>query len=313
MTSHVKPAGGTELMCDGLVRHCGESWDRLINIIVSGANPSVIDPTRINVLWQHLMPDDAVTSGMADPDLISSIDQFIYVSEWQMARFAEAYPMAGDGGMVMLNAIDPIEFKPKPPGPPRLIYTSTPFRGLEILLDAFDLMRHDDAELTVYSSDIIYGTSFALSAGDAHKRLFDRCRSHPRIDYRGYAPNPEVRAAVGSAHIFAYPSCFVETSCLSAIEAGAAGCRIVTTNLGALPETCGPFATYVPYGHDHADLARRYAAALDDAVSSYNPNGRAWRLQSDWFNDRYGWQGRARQWESLFDRLTDGAWRTAHQ
>ena len=48
-------------------------------------------------------------------------------------------------------------------------------------------------------------------------------------------------------HIFAYPSIWHETSCIAAIEAMAAGCEIVTTNLGALYETCSPFGRFINF------------------------------------------------------------------
>jgi glycosyltransferase involved in cell wall biosynthesis len=47
--------------------------------------------------------------------------------------------------------------------------------------------------------------------------------------------------------IFAYPSIWEETFCISAVEAMAAGLYMFTTNYGALYETCAEFPVYIPY------------------------------------------------------------------
>ena len=59
-------------------------------------------------------------------------------------------------------------------------------------------------------------------------------------------------------HICAYPSCWIETSCLAAIEAMAAGCEVVSTNLGALYETCSPFGTFVGFDRNWDNLEKRF-------------------------------------------------------
>ena len=74
-------------------------------------------------------------------------------------------------------------------------------------------------------------------------------------------------------HIFAYPSIWPETSCVAAIEAMAAGCETVTTNLGALYETCSPFGTFVNFDRNLDSLEKRdgiWAITHRHAVYDWN-------------------------------------------
>ena len=46
-----------------------------------------------------------------------------------------------------------------------------------------------------------------------------------------YVENKKIITLLKKMHIFAFPSIWTETSCISAIESMAAGCQVVTTNL----------------------------------------------------------------------------------
>jgi glycosyltransferase involved in cell wall biosynthesis len=58
------------------------------------------------------------------------------------------------------------------------------------------------------------------------------------------------------------PSTFEETFCLAAMESLAAGLVAVTTDLGALYETCAEFPIYVPYLKDKEVLSKQFAGLL---------------------------------------------------
>jgi glycosyltransferase involved in cell wall biosynthesis len=123
------------------------------------------------------------------------------------------------------------------------------------------------------------------------------------VVYKGFALNKAVRKAVQDAHILAYPSIYEETSCLAAIEAGAAGCKIVTTNLGALPETCDKWATFVDYkyGDDLKELSKNYADVLNTEINNFQTTNI--KEQSDWFNNYYSWNNRAEEWNNLIEQI----------
>ena len=183
----------------------------------------------------------------------------------------------------------------------KLIYTSTPWRGLNVLLKAFEIIDRDDIELHIYSSTKIYGDDFDKQTNERYKPLFDKAQSMENVIYHGYGTNDEVRQAVSESHIFAYPCIFEETSCISAIEAGMAGCRIITTNFGALPETCSEFAKYVPFNSDLQELAIDYAYYLNQEIDNIRSIETQSLLedQKKFFNRFYSWESRIPEWEFL--------------
>ena len=291
----MNPRGGSELLYNNLIKYTGSDWKH-INLILSRCDTRLISPDKTNVLWQHLHTDQAAISGMYDKTFIDSIQHFVWVSNWQLQQYQNKFDLSNANNHVIKNAIEPIEFKEKPNGKLRLIYTSMPNRGLEILLDAFPLINRD-VELVIYSSNIIYGKGYYDMIGTTHDHLFNRAKTMKNVSYKGYAMNKAIRLALQQSHILAYPSIFEETSCIAAIEAGAAGCQIVTTNLGTLPETCDKYAKYVE--SDRQNLVERYAEALTETIDNYQNNSYTLKAQSDWFNENYSWENRKKEWSLL--------------
>lgn len=294
----MNPNGGSELLYQNLQKYVGLDLEK-INLILSICNTDLLSTTKPNVLWQHLSYDQQNVVGMNDAKFVQNLDKIVYVSKWQKEKFQTLFNSPIEKSIVIRNAIEPISFIEKPKTEKlKLIYTSTPWRGLEILLDVFELINRDDIELDVYSSTIIYGKNFMPNA---YNWLFHRCKTIKNVNYRGYVTNKAIKKALQTAHIFSYPSIFEETSCLSAIEAGAAGCKLVLSNYGALPETCINYADYVDY-HNTSQLINDYAKLLNDTIDNYWQNNKL-QEQSDWFNEYYGWTNRAEEWKHLIQHL----------
>jgi UDP-glucose:(glucosyl)LPS alpha-1,2-glucosyltransferase len=299
-------AGGTELLRLGLSKHTTID-ERDINIILCNADYSQVKFSKKNILWQHNNYSDDSVAGMSDKSFMKAVDATVYVSHWQYEKFRYLFQVPTENSFIIRNAIEPIEFKEKPKDKIKLIYTSTPFRGLELLLDSFEALGRDDVELDVYSSSIVYGTGYQKHTEGQFDALFKRAANTKGVNYMGYAENSEVKKALQEAHIFAYPSIFEETACLSMIEAGAAGLSMVTTDIGALPETGSMYANMIPIQSDEKTLKQNYTRALNNAIDSY------WEIsvqdklkeQSEFFNKYYNWETRAKQWEQLFDSLED--------
>lgn len=299
----IPPRGGADLMIEGLRRHVDVPEN--INLINSVCDERMIDPDKINVLWQHVPADQEVVAGMRDPYFVRQVDAFVYVSHWQHEKFRYIHQVPLENAVVIKNAIEPIEFVERPvDGKVRLIHTSVPYRGLDVLLDVMELLDRDDVELDVYSSTIIYGSDYAKFEGGKYEPILNRARKMRNVNLIGYAPNEEVRAALQRAHIFAYPCIFEETACLSMIEAGAAGCRLVTTNIGGLPETGSEFATLVPIQASKEALVASYASALNWAIEECRAGFVGDRSQAMFYNQAYAWERRIPAWTKLLSALT---------
>lgn len=302
----MKPMGGSEILYYNLLKYVGTDWQEKINLILSFCFPEQIQSNKINVVWQHLNTNEEVCYGMKDTGFVEAVDYFVFVSHWQFTKFKQEYQVPAYKSVVIRNAVEPIPYVEKTKnGKLKLVYTSTPWRGLDIILKALMILDRDDLELDVFSSTKIYGEHFEKITKGQFDWLFDHARNQKNVNFHEYQPNDIVRNCVQQAHIFPYPSTFEETSCLSAIEAASAGCKILTTNLGALPETCNDWADYIPHGPNREVLANRFAMELEKTVNTYWTDQVQEHLknQSRHYHQYWSWKRRAQEWQDFFNLI----------
>jgi UDP-glucose:(glucosyl)LPS alpha-1,2-glucosyltransferase len=305
----MKPKGGTELLLESLATRLNHEDIKGINLITSICSPDRIKDGFINIVWQHLSYDQPNVQHMLDRRFVDAIDYFVYVSHWQFNRFRERLQIPEYKSTVIKNAIEdyPVVVYPNIDNKIKLIYTSTPWRGLSVLVRAIQILNQlrNDFECDIYSSTKIYGSAFEKAEGAKFEQLFEACRQTDNINYHGYASNKEVRAAVSRSHILAYPSIFEETSCLSAIEALHAGCKVVTTNYGALPETCGDFATYVDFEPNHEMLSQKFAIALSQAIDKIKREDHDYVTQRKHYLKHWTWDTRILEWKTFLNNIKE--------
>ena len=302
----MNPKGGTEILKEQLIAQLPEESLDGINLIGSICHPSLVKEDKINILWQHLSYDQPNVRLMQDRKFVDSIDYFIYVSHWQYNKFREIYKIPEYKSFVIKNATHAFDIVEKQKDNKiKLLYTSTPWRGLAVLIKSIEILNktREDFEVDIYSSTKIYGSKFDENEKDKFEALFDKCKNTPNVNYLGYADNDSVRAAVQRAHIYAYPSIFEETSCLAVIEAMSAGCHVVTTNYGALPETCGEFATMIEFDSSGQNLIERYAETLNSVIDNYKNNlyKDDLEMQIKYYNKNYSWETRIQEWKNFLN------------
>ena len=296
--------GGTELMLEGLHKRLPrELWEKF-NFIMSRVRDEFFDG-RPTILWLQDLALDPEAQHLKDPESRSRFAKIVFNSHWQQHDFFQHLGVPYEDGIVLKNCIEAFDHHDKPKGgKTKLIYFSTPHRGLNILESAVRGLsqRRDDFEVDVYSSFKIYGWE---EKDKAFEELFDKLRELDCVNYHGSVPNEEIRKALTQAHIFAYPSIYEETSCCCAMEAMASGCLAVVPNYGALTETCTDFAWMYNWESDPAVHAEKYAYLLNTAIDSFWEPGlqSVLSMQRTYYNYFYSWEARLPEWIGTLNLL----------
>lgn len=291
--------GGTELVTRGLFERLG---NELEGIQLISSRVREIERGKKRILHLHDLPEDPESRHLSSPLSRDRFDALVFVSHWQMQQYIDKLGIPNNHRcFVINNGFEPIPLIEKPKDKIRLIYTSTPHRGLEILVPVFEHLYEKysgQIELDVFSSFNIYGWP---ERDKPYEQLFERCRNHPGINYHGFQPNSVVREALQKAHIFAYPSMWKETFCLSMVEAMSANCICVHSDLAALPEISARLNVMYRYSDDPNEHAGVFVESLDYAIQRQLSGGTNTAFVKEYTDSSYGWKTTILHWKSLIN------------
>jgi glycosyltransferase involved in cell wall biosynthesis len=265
------------------------------------------------VMWNQHADDQPAIEGLEFTRERKAWSSIAFVSEWQRDQFCNIYWIERNKTRVMRNAISPAFAEAAPARPwfqsgkaPVLVYTSAPYRGLDVLLDAVPLIRSaiSDMRLRVFSGSRLHQ---AASENDPYADLYARCAATEGVDYIGTIPQTELASELSHAAALAYPSTFPETSCIAAMEAMSAGATILTTRSGAMPETTAGFGSMIEPHEDPQRLASEFAQMTIDALAEARrePDLAAERRarQIEFARRNYLWPARAIEWEVYLSEI----------
>jgi glycosyltransferase involved in cell wall biosynthesis/tetratricopeptide (TPR) repeat protein len=261
--------------------------------------------SRVRWLWVHdVMP------GAADAWNIHIAERVLALSEWHAGHMA-------DNGIPRekiwrtRNGIDPERFEaPVIRDPKKVVYATSPARGLDQVLDMWPAIRE---RVPVATLDVLYGfgvwAALAAGSGSAQetKRIDALVARLAEMESLGVTTvgrvnGGEVARRMLGAGVLAYPSwngetAHEDTSCITAMEARAAGLYIVTSPRGALPETCAGRAHMI----DGDARTPEYQAAFVDAVVEAlggDDSGAMRAVVQTEARETLGWDAVADEWET---------------
>lgn len=219
------------------------------------------------------------------------VDAVTCVSRWHKDQVCEVYGFDPEFVQVVPNGVDPELYEgPAIPlheqmfqtsptvssnifadhkGKFFMLYQSRPERGLEHLLHPggiMDRLRDTNAHLLVCTYD--NNPAHMMPYYGLLHRWADAL---PNVTMLGSLTKPQLAALQKSCDLLVYPTEFEEVSCISAMEAMHAGLPMLTSVVGALPETC----QVVDAGVEFVPLEGGKALDVDDPPRVFMSSAKA--------------------------------------
>lgn len=261
--------GGSEEAVINLTKHLAKDWDITVYCNCGKEGDwdgvkyrfywkyNVRDKWDTTIIWRHPKPcdyelncdrvfidlHDVIPSGEFNKKRLEKITKVFVKSNAHRELFPN---IPEDKIAVVPNGIDPDLFKENVEKKPYLILnTSSPDRHLEATLDIFEeLLKNSDK---LWKLAWYYGWGVYDSVHAENKKMKDwKIKQVKRFEALvsqgkaegGYMINhKEVAKKYLESGVFLYPSEFLEIDCISARKAQLAGCKMVTSDFGALKET----------------------------------------------------------------------------
>lgn len=260
---------------------------------------------KIHIAWRHNVKLTNAPTYVWSHDLIFDAmrDMHNYAKILALSPFHKDFiqsmlSIPDDKFIVTRNGIDPKRFEnldhTKQYG--KVVWPNSPDRGLEHAIIAMDIVRKTipGAELHIF-----YGMENLRKYGlkDKAEMLEKLIADRPWVKYRGNVKQDVLAKEMASSEVWIYTACFIESSCITALESLYCKCWPIVKNIGALPNTLAfakekGMAEVLDYdADDHASWAKHIVEAIE--MKKYQ--------DIDLDPNEKSWEGVALDWVKMFD------------
>lgn len=236
------------------------------------------------------------------------VSAYTGVSEFHKKQLQEVYGLNPRSVYVVPNGVDPSLYTAAAQGEDpfledgesgetvRLIYQSRPERGLDHLVRAggiMDRLKHmEHVKLYIFGYD---NTTDQMA--DFYAQLKAAAALLPNVKWVGAVDKAKLARYQTFADLMVYPTEFEEVSCITAMEAMHAGLPLITSKVGALPETCDESGTKLVGLVDGKANEDKFVEKIEELLS---PGGEA-KLAS--MRDRQLAAAERKTWTAAVDAL----------
>ena len=184
-----------------------------------------------------------------------------------------------------------------------MVYSSSPDRGLDVLLACLPRIRKEVPEANVH---VFYGFSnwekaIRLRGRKGEIEWMEAIKSRlddPGVVYRGRVGQAQLAKEMLRAELWAYPTYFTETFAMTAAENMAAGNPIVTSDLAALSTTVGDAGILLKGDARSQEYMDKFTEECIRMLTDRHRWG-VYSMRSIEKAKLYGWEGFADLWLQL--------------
>lgn len=288
--------------------HYNRCKDIRCDVFITSRRPHMMDDehnikAKISLCWVHdIHCGQSLTHVRA-----LRIDKFLALSQWHRSLLLSTYKFVHPSQVITTrNGIDLHRFDVQiERNPHKAIYSSSPDRGLEVAIRNWPKVRESvpDAELHVF-----YGfKTWEIAANSSKdqgqlelishlKMQLEENRKHGVV-FKDRVNQVELAKEFLSAGVWAYPTWFSETSCITAMEAQAAGLRMVTSPIAALNETVGTRGVMISGDWLSEEYQDKWVGAVTEAM--LKPDDEDRKLLQQYAKDNFGWDSLVSDWDEM--------------
>jgi len=289
--------------------HYSKYKNIICDVLVTSRRPRAVDDefnvkAKVTFCWVH----DVGCGSELNHSRALRIDRFLCLSNWHRDFFLNNHKCVHPSQvLVTRNGIDINRFKTNlNRNPHKAVYSSSPDRGMEVAIRIWPKVREKipNAELHIFYGFQTWEVSARSMNDQGQLDLINRLKNmikdhekhgvvnHGRVDQQTLANH------FLSAGVWTYPSFFTETSCITAMEAQAAGLRIVAVPIAALNETVGERGVLVSGYWLDQNFQDKFTEKVIEAMERPESNDRV-DLQNYAF-EHFGWDSLANEWDQMF-------------
>jgi len=264
--------------------------------------------SKVKILWMH-----DVNIGESMYEIKNQPDKIIGLTNWHVRHLMGLYDLPGSQMAVIPNGIETSRFEVNrsndKDGSPKFIWSSSPDRGLDVLLGMWPIIKdkYSDATLDIYYGWEVIDKIIAAHRSQGQVSWLETFKASiiNHLEYLG--PNSGVTEhgrvdqdtlakAMYKANYWGYPTAFMETYCITALECMAAGVIPITSDLAALGEILKESPNLVKGWPLNRDYQVRWIKKLETIVNNEEMRlnerrrGRKFAFQSTWDNSYSKWK-----------------------